>query len=236
MHTDFNMNQSERKFTVVAIDGGAATGKSSTAKGVSEKLDFLHVDTGSHYRALTHAFLSLREKKGCQAPVEDLLKEIRTESVIVNRSAEIKVNGKVPSPTALRNAQVNQHVSHYAAIPAVRTFLLQFQRSHVQLAEKSGFKGLVMEGRDIGSVVLPDADFRFFLVADSHTRLKRRKMEGHADSIEDRDRADSSRITAPLLCPAHAIRIDTGPLTLQAVIEKLCTIILGTPFTESGGT
>lgn len=230
------MNHKDRAFTVVTIDGGAATGKSSTAKGVSEKLDFLHVDTGSHYRALTHAFLSLREEKGCQAPVEGLLKEIRTEAVITGRTAKMKINGKLLPSTALRNVRVNQHVSYYAAIPAVRTFLLQFQRSHIELARKAGFKGLVMEGRDIGSVVLPDADFRFFLVADPQTRFQRRKKEGHVDSIEDRDRADSSRITAPLICPAEAIRIDTGPLTLPSVIDQLCTIILGTPFTASDGT
>jgi len=227
------MNDPESFFAVVTIDGGAASGKSSTARGLSERLNLLHVDTGSHYRSLTHAFLEM--DASCCREVELLLKDLRVETRIEGRTARMAVNGEVPPPSALRRPAVNERVSHYAAIPVVRLFLLDFQRQHVPLARERNFNGVVMEGRDIGSIVLPDADFRFFLCADPETRAQRRKLEGQSDSITERDRADSSRLTAPLICPKGATRLDTGNLTLKQVIDRLCKTITGTAFTELPG-
>lgn len=227
------MKPSLPPFSVVAIDGGAASGKSSTARGLSERLNLLHVDTGAHYRSLTHAFLEM--DASCCREVGQLLKELGVETRIEGRTARMAINGKVPPAAELRRPPVNDRVSHYAAIPAVRAFLLDFQRQHVALARKTGFNGVVMEGRDIGSIVLPEADYRFFLSADPETRAQRRKLEGQSDSITERDRADSSRLTAPLICPDGATRVDTGPLTLEQVIDRLCETITGTPSTELPG-
>src|SRR5690606_18041982 len=116
-------------------------------------------------------------------------------------------------------------VSHFAALPAIRQALLAYQRGQADVARSHGFTGLVMEGRDIGSVIFPDADFRFFLHADPEERARRRAREGQQDSIAERDRLDSSRKTAPLACPPGAIDIDSTHLTLPEVVERLATII-----------
>jgi len=103
--------------------------------------------------------------------------------------------------------------------------LFDYQRAQVSVARKEGYAGLIMEGRDIGSVIFPDADFRFFLYADEATRAARRAKEGQTDSIAERDKRDSQRKTAPLTCPEGATRVDTGPLTLEGVVEHITQII-----------
>ena len=107
----------------------------------------------------------------------------------------------------------------------MRSFLLAYQRSQADLARAHGFRGLVMEGRDIGSVIFPQADFRFFLHADPAERAKRRAAEGRQDSVAERDRLDSSRKASPLVVPVGAIDIDSTFLTLDQVVEKMSGLI-----------
>jgi len=107
----------------------------------------------------------------------------------------------------------------------VRTALLAYQRSQADVARAHGFRGLVMEGRDIGSVIFPDADFRFFLHADPAERARRRAQEGQQDSIAERDRLDTSRKTSPLTCPPGAVSIDTTHRTLPEVVETMAAAI-----------
>jgi cytidylate kinase len=133
----------------------------------------------------------------------------------------MEVGGRVVPESEIRSREVNAHVSHFAAIPAVRAFLLAYQRGQAGFARENAFRGLVMEGRDIGSVIFPQADFRFFLHADPAERARRRALEGGQDSIAERDRLDSSRQTAPLACPAGAVAVDTTLLNLEAVVETL---------------
>jgi len=152
-----------KPFIIVAIDGGAASGKSSTSRILGERFNLLHSDTGSYYRAVTAEML--------------------------------------------------------------RAALLDYQRGQADAARKGGFKGLVMEGRDIGSVIFPDADFRFFLHADPAEREKRRVREGQHDKVAERDRIDSSRKTAPLSCPEGAISIDTTRITIAEVVDKMASIV-----------
>ena len=133
--------------------------------------------------------------------------------------------GGQPADDEIRGQRVNDHVSHYAAIPEVRLALLDYQRGLADVARQHHFRGLVMEGRDIGSVIFPDADFRFFLHADPGERVRRRENEGRKDSIAERDRLDSSRKASPLTCPAGAIDIDTTHLTLAQVEEKMAACI-----------
>ena len=112
-----------------------------------------------------------------------------------------------------------------AAIPALRTALMAYQRGQAGVARAHGFRGLVMEGRDIGSVIFPDADFRFFLQADLAERKRRREDEGRVDKIQERDRLDLSRPTAPLACPPGAIAIDSTHLSLDEVVAAAAKLI-----------
>ncbi len=217
------------KFLIITIDGGAASGKSSTAHGVAERLGLLHVDTGSHYRAVT--LLALREgiNPENEAALAELLKQNPLGAQIAHRSALVTIGTEVPVDEALRSPEVNEAVSKVAAAPAVREALREYQRGHAKLAQEAGLPGLVMEGRDIGSVIFPEAPVKIFLDADTGTRAKRRAEEGQMDSIEDRDRQDSERKTAPLACPPDAHRIDTGSLNLQQVVNEVCLLAQHTP-------
>lgn len=211
-------------FLIVAIDGGAASGKSSTSRTLGERFNLLHVDTGSFYRAVTAEMLRRRVRAGDLAAVNAALAEIRFGTRVEGRSARMEIDGRA-SGEEIRSGEVNEHVSHFAAIPEVRAALLAYQRGQAEVARSRGFRGLVMEGRDIGSVIFPDADFRFFLHAHPEERARRRASEGQQDSIAERDRLDSSRKTAPLACPPGAISIDTTFLSLPEVVEKMAAPI-----------
>ena len=213
------MSEPVSSFQIIAIDGGAAVGKSSTSNALAERLDLMHVDTGAHYRTLTFALLA----KGV-SPEDDLaaaLERVRLETRLDGRSAQLSVDGNVPDDAEIRSPEVNAAVSRFAAVPAVRQTLFDYQRGLADVAREAGFAGLIMEGRDIGSVILPDADHRFFLEADAATRAARRAKEGQTDSIADRDKMDTTRKNAPLICPPGAIRVDTASRTLEEVIEHI---------------
>lgn len=210
-----------KSFLIVAIDGGAASGKSSTSRALSARFNLLHVDTGSFYRALTAELLRAGVTPTDQSAVESALARITLGTRLEGRSALMEVGGRVVPEAEIRGREVNAHVSHFAAVPAVRAFLLAYQRGQAGFARERGFRGLVMEGRDIGSVIFPQADFRFFLQADPAERARRRAREGGQDSIAERDRLDSSRQAAPLACPAGALAVDTTFNTLEEVVETI---------------
>src|SRR5688572_22969953 len=206
-------------FIIVAIDGGAASGKSSSARALSERFHLLHVDTGSYYRALTAEMLRRGINVSDLAAVKNALAGLQLGTQVNGRSAQMEIDGRPVTETDIRSATVNTAVSHFAAIPELRTALLTYQRGQIDVARTHGFRGLVMEGRDIGSVIFPNADFRFFLHADPAERARRRAAEGRQDSIAERDRLDASRKTAPLVVPAGAIDIDSTFLNLEQVVE-----------------
>lgn len=208
---------------IITIDGGAASGKSSTSRLLAERLNLLHVDTGSHYRSLTFALM----EDGCD-PKNSVevcagLQRINLDSRIEGRQSKVLINGSLLEDAQIRSEVVNQNVSDFASSPEVRAKLLHYQRSQVELCEPGGFAGLVMEGRDIGSVVFPNAPWRFYLQADAATRQARREMEGQVDSIQQRDQIDASRKAAPLKIPEGAILIDTSDLSLEQVVEHIAT-------------
>ena len=212
-------------FLIVAIDGGAAAGKSTTARALSARFNFLHVDTGSHYRALTAELLRRGVEAADLAAVEKTLAALALGTRVDDRRAVIEVASRLVPETELRGPAVNSAVSHFAAIPAVRFALLAYQRDQARIAREHGFAGLVMEGRDIGTVIFPDADFRFFLHADPGERARRRAAEGQQDSVAERDRLDSSRKTAPLVCPPGATDIDSTFLSLEEVVARVAGMI-----------
>ncbi|MBI5691529.1 MAG: (d)CMP kinase [Verrucomicrobia bacterium] len=212
-------------FIIVAIDGGAASGKSTSSRTLSEQFNLLHVDTGSFYRAVTAEFLRRGISPGDLAAVQAAVAGLDLGTRIVGRSAQMEIGGRVVPEAEIRSREVNDHVSHFAALPEVRTALLAYQRHQAEVARAGGFRGLVMEGRDIGSVIFPNATFRFFLHADPQERARRRAREGGNDSIAERDRLDSSRKTAPLACPDGAISIDTTHLSLAEVVDTMAVPI-----------
>lgn len=216
---------SPASFPIVTVDGGAATGKSSTARGVAEKLHFLHVDTGSHYRAVTLLLIERSVEPVEDETLETALQDLNLSARVEGTEAVLVAGGRPVPAEELRSEEVNRSVSSFAALPAVRRRLLRYQRWFRDLAMQEGFGGLIMEGRDIGSVVFPDASHRFFLEADPETRVRRRSEEGQTDSVMERDKADSGRKVAPLLCPEGARRINTGDFTLAQVIEQICKAV-----------
>lgn len=210
-----------KKFKIIAMDGGAAVGKSSTSKGLAQRLDLMHVDTGAHYRTLTYALLAAGADPDQPDAISEKLASLQLDTQFQGRSAKLSINGQVPADAAIRSAKVNAAVSKFAAIEPLRTFLFDYQRSQAEVARTHGYTGLIMEGRDIGSIIFPEAEHRFFLYADQATRAARRAKEGQTDSIAARDKMDKSRKTAPLVCPEGATRIDTAPHTLEEVIEQI---------------
>ena len=212
---------SSSPFIIVAIDGGAASGKSSTSRAISERFNFLHVDTGSFYRAVTAELLARGVATGDQTAVKSAVAQLSLGTRVIGRSAFMEIGGQVIPEARIRSAEVTAAVSHFAAIPELRAALLAYQRGQTDVARKNNFRGLVMEGRDIGSVIFPDADFRFFLHADPDERARRRAQQGQPDQIAERDRLDTQRKTAPLALSPGAVGIDSTYLTLEQVVEKI---------------
>ncbi len=212
-------------FVIIAIDGGAASGKSTSARALSERFHLLHVDTGSFYRGLTAEMLRCGVAAGDANAVDRALATLSLTTRIDGRSARMEIGGRIVPEAEIRGREVNEQVSHFAALPPVRQALLAYQRDQAGVARSHGFRGVVMEGRDIGSVIFPDADFRFFLHADPAERARRRASEGQQDSIAERDRLDSSRKTAPLACPVGATSIDTTHLNPAQVVAQLAATL-----------
>ena len=209
-----------KKFSILAVDGGAGTGKSTLSNLVSNRNNFLYIETGSHYRALTYMLL---KKELSPDSVKDYLskKNLVIEEKINKNKSEIQIDGIKFNREDLRSTKVNQSVSHFAALPILRKLLFDYQRSQVDLAKSLGFSGVILEGRDIGTKILPDADLKIFLYADAETRIKRRVKDGENDSIIKRDELDSKRKSAPLACADDALKIDTAEYSPEEVYSKV---------------
>ncbi|MBO7522015.1 MAG: 3-phosphoshikimate 1-carboxyvinyltransferase [Opitutales bacterium] len=215
------------KFKIVAIDGGAAVGKSSVSKECSKTLNYMHVDTGAHYRTLAYILLAEKIEPGAgEQAVAAALKNIGISTVLDGNSARIAVCGRKIEDSLIRTDAVNQNVSLFAAMPCVREFLKGYQRSMADFAKEKRFAGLVMEGRDIGSVIFPGADAKIFLDADEETRRLRRAKEGISDAISKRDQLDKNRKTAPLVRPEGAELIDTSRMTKDEVVAQTLAFII----------
>lgn len=206
-------------FCVVAIDGGAASGKSSTSRTLAARCGFLHVDTGSHYRAVTYACVKAGVPPLESPQLDRFLKQLKLETVVEEREGYVSLNGKVSREADLRSPEINRQVSHFAALPMVREFVKQHQRDQSRVARDAGFRGLIMEGRDIGTMIFPDAHLKVFLQADPDTRQARRLREGQEDTVGDRDRIDSTRKASPMHAADDAVVIDNSSIGLQDVVE-----------------
>ena len=214
------------KGVVIAIDGPAASGKSTAARLVSRALGYHYVDSGAMYRAVTWKAIEERVDVTDSAAVIALLHRIRIGFEIVNQEARMLIDGVYPGD-AIRDPRVTEKVSIVAAIPEVRTVLVQQQRS------LTGFGSLVMEGRDIGTVVFPETPHKFYLDADPEERARRRQrdleamriqasQEGVSESLKKRDRLDSGRSASPLQIAPGATVVNNSKL----VAEQTAGIIL----------
>jgi cytidylate kinase len=209
-------------FIIVAIDGGAASGKSTSSRALSERFNLLHVDTGSFYRALTAELLRRGVRDGDIPAVKNALGSLKFTTRVTGRSAAMEIDGRVVPDPEIRTPAVNAAVAHFAAIPELRAALLGYQRSQAETARAHGFHGLVMEGRDIGSKIFPNADLRFFLFADPEERARRREQQGQQDHVAKRDTLDHQRLSESL---QGATVIDSTFLTLEQVVEQMAAAI-----------
>ena len=211
-----------KKFTTIAIDGGAGSGKSTTATNLSTKLNFLHVDTGSHYRSI--ASVLNNESVGFNQ-IDENLNKFKLSSSVSGSKSLLLINDNLVAESILRSEEVNNSVSNYASISSVRNLLFEYQRSQVELAKLHNFNGLVMEGRDIGSIILPNADLKLFLHAPDSIRQNRRSGDGEKDQILQRDQMDTSRKVAPLVQSVDSIMINTGELSIEEVFSQILSLI-----------
>jgi cytidylate kinase len=215
-----------RPFHVIAIDGGAASGKSSTSRQIAERCRFLHVDTGSHYRAVAFICLEAGLPPVDTPTLREFLTHLELSSIIQDNESLICFHGtRCLQQEDLRSEAVNQSVSQFAALPFLREAVKEYQRGQIDLARDNGFVGIVMDGRDIGTVILPNADLKIFMKADPATRERRRELEGGSDTILDRDRQDSSRSTAPLKAAEDALVIDNSFMSLEEVVREILQLV-----------
>lgn len=207
---------------VVAIDGTSGSGKSSTSRGVAQRLGLRYLDTGAQFRAMAVAML----ERGIDVHDPQAVAAYASVPEIVSGTdpehPTISLDG-VDVEVLIRGDAATAAVSPVATVPEVRARLLQLQRAII------GDGGIVVEGRDIGSVVAPDADLKIYLSADPSARAERRALEAGADVAQThadllrRDTIDSSRATAPLVVPPGAVHVDSTNHTLDQVI----TLIVG---------
>ena len=198
---------------VIAIDGPAGSGKSTIARAVADRLGLEYLDTGAMYRSVTFAALG----RGID-PADDEAVAALAATLAIEVTGRVSVDGE-DATAAIRGPEVTRAVSAVAANPAVRAELVRRQRAWV--AERGGG---VLEGRDIGTVVFPDAELKVYLIADVGERLRRRAVEAGEDVARDiarRDRVDSSRAVSPLHAADDAIVIDTTGRDVDDIVEEV---------------
>ena len=199
---------------VIAIDGPAASGKSSVARALARRLRFHYVNTGAMYRAITWLAVSRSILPTDTAAVRALLDATRIECGFASEESTILLDGTDPTPH-LSDAAVNASVSAIASIPEVRSTLVAKQRACCTEFD------VVMEGRDIGSAVFPETPYKFYIDATLEVRAARRVKQGVADRIEARDRQDSSRPMSPLIIAEDAHVVDSSHLTIDGVVGEI---------------
>lgn len=200
---------------VIAIDGPAASGKSSVARALARQLGLAYINTGAMYRAVTwHALKSKADSSDVSSVIALLHRTRFICGVDDQQDSTFLINDFDPSAELLTE-EINANVSQIAAIPEVRRLLVALQRDYARDLD------LVMEGRDIGSAVFPETRFKFYIDASAEVRAQRRQRQGLQDSIQNRDKLDSSRRASPLIIAEDAHVIDSSYLTIDGVAGEI---------------
>ena len=199
---------------VIAIDGPAASGKSSVARELAQHLGFLYVNSGAMYRAITWHVLQHGVNPDDPAHIAQTVDSARITCDLENNQSRILID-EVDPTDHLYDDRVNEGVSRVSSVPRVREILVAKMRGYARDHD------LVMEGRDIGSAVFPDTPYKFYIDASPEVRLCRRAAQGQRDEIAARDRADSSRRNSPLIIADDALVIDSSNLTIEGVVGEI---------------
>ena len=216
---------------IVAIDGPAASGKSTAAIGVAKALDITHLDTGSMYRAVTYGLISNQISFKDTKSIKDFLESLKLRFSNSKKETSLILNDNNVTDL-IRSNTISENVSEVSALKIVRDFMVKIQR---QMASD---KDCILEGRDIGTIVFPNADFKFFMTADEKSRAERRLIElvrsgdrnaselnDVLDDLKVRDLKDSTRNHSPLIKAKDALVIDTTYLTINEVIDKIVNTV-----------
>ncbi len=213
----------------IAIDGPAGAGKSTMAKKLAAKLQYIYVDTGALYRSIGYYVIQKGKDPGLETDVESCLPEIQIELQFIDNTQHVFLNGEDVSDR-IRTAEMSMAASKVSAFPAVRKFLFDIQRS---FAKKYN---IVMDGRDIGTVVLPNAKLKIFLTASAEDRAKRRydemiekgqdvTYEAVLEDLKQRDYNDTHREISPLKPAEDSVLVDTTGLTLDEGVMKILEVV-----------
>ena len=216
---------------IVAIDGPAASGKSTAARGIAKALNITHLDTGAMYRAVTYGLLKNKIKFTDLSAVEAYLSSVDLKFFKKDKTSKLLLNDS-DITESIRSNDINGNVSEVSAIKIVREYMVKFQR------EMADNIDCVLEGRDIGTVVFPNADFKFFIIASDEARANRRlddlikagdknpgEFENVLEELTIRDHKDSTRSHSPLIKAIDAFEIDTTHLTVDEVVNKIVNIV-----------
>lgn len=213
-----NTNPSDAPKFAIAIDGPAASGKSTLARELAKRLGLVMVNSGAMYRAITWKALQENLDPHDTPAIISLLDRINIDCGNDGMMSTITIDGIDPGDE-LRGEAINSNVSTISAIPEVRMKLIDLQRGYLQ------HSSVVMEGRDIGSVVFPDTPYKIYVDADEHVRAARRVDMGEVDSVAKRDAADSKRSTAPLVVADGATILDTSDHTIETGVAEALEIL-----------
>ena len=217
------------KKIAIAIDGPAGAGKSSISKVVANELGYLYIDTGAMYRGVTWAVLDSHVDVNDQKEVEALLPSLDLTLEPTASACKVFVKGQDVT-NLIRQQQINENVSTIASYKGVREYLVERQQAMAAVG------GVILDGRDIGSVVLPDAELKIYLTASVDARAKRRWLEVQGTSneqpledikknVESRDEMDKNRDESPLVCVENAIIVDSSNMTFDETVEHILHLV-----------
>ena len=213
-----NFSTSATSRFAIAIDGPAASGKSTLARELAKRLGLVMVNSGAMYRAVTWKALQENVDPADAAAVVAMMDRIDIQCGEIGVTSNITIDGVDPA-AELRSEAINSNVSAISAIPEVRNRLVSLQRNYLD------HTSIIMEGRDIGSVVFPDTPFKIYVDADESVRAARRSHGGEIDSVAKRDAADSEREHAPLIVAAGAVVLDTSHLSIEGAVDAAIEIL-----------
>ena len=206
--------QAQDRHRVIAIDGPAASGKSSVARQLARRLGFAYVNSGAMYRAITWSVLNAGIDPADKQRIAELISALSLGGVLRDSELHLLIDN-VDLTEHLHEDRVNSEVSRVSTVPEVRAVLVQRMRDYARKHD------LVVEGRDIGSVVFSDTPYKFYIDASPEVRAQRRAAQGHRDEIARRDQADSSRAASPLVIAKDAEVIDSSHLPIDGVVDEI---------------